>query len=184
MALIGPDDSSTALVIGRCLQMLNYLGITATATTSELSSHAYMHLRRVAPSDTFRAKAMADIVEHFNWTYVAAVGKDDSYGRNGLLSLFKEAAARNNSFCIATKEFIPIDSYFLIMRNIVKTLGQQQNIRVIILWLHGGYLRDFFSEVSRQNITERVWVLSDSFESPTVLSTLDAYIAVLPHSFP
>ena len=183
VALIGPDDSSTAVVIGGCLQMLNYLGITATATTSELSSHAYTHLRRIAPSDTFRAKAMADIVEHFNWTYVAAVGKDDSYGRNGLLSLFKEAAARNNSFCIATKEFIPIESYFLIMKNIVKTLGQQQNIRVIILWLHGGYLRDFFSEVSRQNVTGRVWVLSDSFESPTVLSNLDTYIAVLPRSF-
>ena len=46
---------------------------------------------------------MADIIEHFKWTYVAAVGLDDSYGRNGVWSLAKEATKRNGSFCIAMK---------------------------------------------------------------------------------
>ena len=29
---------------------------------------------------------MADIIELFNWTYVAAVALDDSYGQNGILA--------------------------------------------------------------------------------------------------
>ncbi len=185
MALIGPEDSSTAVVISGCLQMLNYSGISPSATSPELSSHAYKRLLRMAPSDTFRAKAMADIVEYFNWTYVAAVGKDDSYGRNGLWSLVKEAATRNNSFCVAMTEFIPGEGYYLSIRNIVTILRRQQNIRVIILWLYGSYLSDFVSEVKRQNLTGRVWVLSDDFQLATGLTTYDesTVVSVQPHKF-
>ena len=184
VALIGPDDSTTALVIAGCLQMLNYSGITAAATSSELSSHAYKHLHRMAPSDTFRAKAMADIIEHFNWSYVASVGIDDSYGRNGIWSLVKEAAIRDNSFCIAMTELISIESYYLSISNIVTKLRLQENIRVIILWLHGSYQKDFFTEIKRQNVNERVWILSyHSFLSSSGLSTLDKHFIVQPHRF-
>ena len=185
IALIGPDESSTALVIGGCLQMLNYSGISATATSSELSSNAYNHLLRIAPSDAFRAKAIADIVEHFNWSYVAAVGKDDSYGRNGLWSLVKEASARNSSFCIAMTEFVPNERNVLNIRNTVTILRRQENIRVVIMLLYGSYLEDFFSEVDRQNLTGRVWVLGDPFLSATGFSTLheSTVIYVLPHRF-
>ena len=185
IALIGPDDSNTALVIGGCLQMLNYLGISASATSSELSSNAYDHLLRMAPSDTFRGKAIADIVEYFNWSYVATVGKDDSFGRNGIWSLVKEAATRNNSFCVAMAEFIPINGYLLSIRNIITTLRRQQNIRVVILWIHGSYLRHFFTEVDRQNLTGRVWVLSETLRSARWFDTIhkSKVIYVLPHRF-
>ena len=49
---------------------------------------------------------MADIIELFNWTYVAAVGLDDSYGRKGILALEKEAYNRK-TICIALYELIP-----------------------------------------------------------------------------
>ncbi|KAJ7389122.1 hypothetical protein OS493_033444 [Desmophyllum pertusum] len=143
MALIGPGESNAAVVIAGCLQMLNVFGISATATSPELSSYAYNHLYRTVPSDKFRAKAMADIIEHFKWSYVAAVGRDDSYGRNGLWSLVKEAATRKNSFCVAMTEFIPHEDRFLSIRNIVTTLRRQENIRVVILWLYGSYERHF-----------------------------------------
>ena len=184
VALIGPGDSSAAIVIGGCLQMLNYSGISASATSPELSSYTYKHLYRTAPSDAFRAKAMADIIEHFNWTYVAAVGKDDSYGRNGLWSLVKEAKMRNNSFCVAMTEFITKETYFSTIKNIVITLRRQKNIKVVILWLYGSYLRDFFNEVMTQNLTGRVWLQSDAYLQTIGFSPQDgSYIAVLPRSF-
>ncbi|KAJ7328132.1 hypothetical protein OS493_025536 [Desmophyllum pertusum] len=185
MALIGPKESSTAVVIGGCLQMLNVLGISASATSRELSSHTYNHLYRTVPSDIFRAKAMADIIEHFKWSYIAAVGGDDSYGRNGLWSLDKEAATRN-SFCVAMTEFIPNEGRILSIRNIVTTLRRRENIRVVILWLYGSYKKYFFSEVKRQNLTGRVWILSDEFPSNSYpdSSSLDGIIIVQPHSFP
>ena len=41
----------------------------------------------------------------FNWTYVATVGLDDSYGRKGILALEKEAYNRK-TFCIALYKLI------------------------------------------------------------------------------
>lgn len=66
VALIGPFDSRTALYIGGILRMFNVSGISGTTTSGELSSNSYAHLYRTVPSDTFLAKAMVDIIEHFN----------------------------------------------------------------------------------------------------------------------
>ena len=53
---------------------------------------------------------MADFIERFNWTYVAVIGLDDSYARNGILALERESYHRE-TFCIAFNEFIPRRDY-------------------------------------------------------------------------
>ena len=185
VAIIGPTESRTAIVVSGILQTLNASGVSPSATSAELHSHDYKHLFRMAPSDSFRAKAMADLVEHFNWTYVAAVGQDDTFGRSGLWSIVKEAAVRNNSFCVAFTEFIPAESQLSSTRNIVARLRRLENIRVVILWLYGSYEKYFLSEVIRQNLTGRVWVLSDAFTSLAQpgTSTIVGSIGIQPHNF-
>ena len=185
-ALIGPDESSTAVIIAGLLQALNVSAISPTATSPELSAHSYKYLYRAPPSDSFKGKAMADFIEHFKWSYVAAIGQDDSYGRNGLWSVVREAEARNNSFCLAMARFISQEDRILSIRNIVTALRQQENIKVVILWIHGSYASQFFTEVYRQNLTGRVWILSDVFISesiPGFFSILDGSIVVKPHRF-
>ena len=188
MALIGPFESRTALAINGFVQMLDVPAISGTTTSPELSSNTYNHLYRTAPIDTFLAKAIADIIEHFNWTYVAAIGLDDSYGRNGVWSVAKEATRRNGSFCVAMKEFVPLETQLPGIRNIVSSLRRQENIRVIILWIYGSHQRNFFSEVNRQNLTRRVWILSDvSVTSKTFVYadtyTINESIGFQPHRF-
>ena len=185
-ALIGPDESSTAVVLAGLLQALNVSAISPTATSPELSAHAYQYLYRAPPSDSFKGKAMADLMEHFKWSYVAAIGQDDTYGRNGLWSVVREAEARNHSFCLAMARFISHESPILSIRNIVTTLHRQENVRVVILWMHGNYAAQFFTEVYRQNLTGRVWILSDYFISasiPGFSSILDGSIVVKPRRF-
>ena len=185
-ALIGPDESNTAVVIAGLLQALNVSAISPTATSPELSANSYKYLYRAPPSDSFKGKAMADLIERFKWSYVAAIGQDDSYGRNGLWSVVREAEVRNNSYCLAMATFISHESSILSIRNIVTTLHRQENIRVVILWIHGSYATQFFTEVYRQNITGRVWILSDVFISdsiPGLSSILDGSIVVKPHGF-
>ena len=185
-ALIGPDESNTAVVIAGLLQALNVSAISPTATSPALSANSYQYLYRAPPSDSFKGKAMADLIEHFKWSYVAAIGQDDSYGRNGLWSVVREAEVRNNSFCLAMATFISRESPILSIRNIVTTLQRQENIRVVILWIHGSYAAQFFTEVYRQNVTGRVWILSDVFISdsiPGFSSILDGSIVVKPHRF-
>ncbi|KAL9973694.1 hypothetical protein ACROYT_G020182 [Oculina patagonica] len=190
LALIGPTFSSTALVIGGFLQMLNVPALSGTTTSPELSSYTYKHLHRTVPSDTFLAKAVADIIDHFNWTYVAAVGVDDSFGRNGVWSVIKEAENKNGSYCVAVTEFIPHNTQKSSIRHIVTKLRRHKNIHVIILWISGVIVRNFFKEVKRQNLSGRVWVLSDIAFTLTVngflpsdLSPLHGSIAFQPHNF-
>ena len=190
VALIGPTYSSTALVIGGFLQMLNVPAISGTTTSPELSSYSYRHLYRTPPSDTFLAKAVADIIDHFNWSYVAAVGVDDSFGRNGIWSVIKEAEYKNGSFCIAATEFIPHSTQNSRIRHIVTKLRRHKNIHVIILWITGVILGNFLKEAKRQNLAGRIWILSDIAFTltengflPSDLSTLHGSIAFQPHYF-
>ena len=161
VALIGPTYSSAALFISGFLQMLNVTAISGTTTSPELSSQTYSHLYRTVPPDTTLAKAVADIIDHFNWTYVAAVGVDDSYGRNGIWSVVKEAENRNGSFCIALTEFIKHNTQITNIKNIVSNLRRHKHIRVIILWMYGATLDNFLREIKNQNPSGRVWILSE-----------------------
>ncbi|XP_078382258.1 extracellular calcium-sensing receptor-like [Oculina patagonica] len=188
--LIGPSESSTALVISGFLQMLNVPSISGTTTSPEMSSYTYRHLHRTVPPDTFKAKAVADIIEHFNWSYVAAVGVDDSFGRNGVWSVIKEAEKKNRSFCVAVTEFIPHNTENSNIWDIVRKLRRHENIRVIILWIYGAILRDFLKEVKKQNVSRRVWILSESIFTPKIngflpsdFLPLKGSIAIHPYNF-
>ena len=89
-ALIGPTNSGSAVLVGSLLQVANIPAISPAATSLELSSQFYKDFFRTVPPDNWQAMVMADIIELFNWTYVAAVGLDDSYGRSGIWALKKK----------------------------------------------------------------------------------------------
>ena len=148
--------------------MLNVSSIGGKTTSTELSSFTYKHLCRTVPSDKFLAKAMVDLITHFNWGYVAVVGLDDSYGRSGAWAVASESTSKKGTFCIALTEFIRLESPHLSIPNIVRKLKQIDNVKVVILWLYKNYQTKFFAEVQRQNLTGRVWILSEAHLTSTL----------------
>ena len=185
VSLIGPKESSTALFIGGFLRMLNVSSISGSATSAELSSLTYDHLFRTVPSDTFLAKAMVDLVTHFNWSYVAVVGLDNSYGRNGAWAVASESTSRKSSFCIALTRFVRHESLNRSISNIVRQLKQMDNVKVVILWLYGNYQSKFLAEVKRQNLTGRVWIFSEAplTSTLTVEGILESSLGFALHEF-
>ena len=185
ISLIGPYESSTALFIGGILRMLNFSSISGSATSAELSSLAYDHIFRTAPSDQFLAKAMVDLVTHFNWSYVAVVGLDNSYGRNGAWAVASERTSRKSSFCIALTRFVRHESLNRSISNIVRQLKQMDNVKVVILWLYGNYQSKFLAEVKRQNLTGRVWIFSEAplTSTLTVEGILESSFGFALHEF-
>ena len=185
VSLIGPYESSTALFIGGFLRMLNVSSISGSATSAELSSLTYDHFFRTVPSDTFLAKAMVDLVTHFNWSYVAVVGLDNSYGRNGAWAVVSESTSRKSSFCIALTQFVRHESLNRSISNIVRQLKQMDNVKVVILWLYGNYQSKFLAEVKRQNLTGRVWILSEAplTSTLTVEGILESSLGFALHEF-
>ena len=160
-AVIGPADSGSAVLVASLFQVAGIPVISHSATSIELSFPQYRDFFRTAPPDGQQAKAMADIIQHFSWSYVAAVAMDDSYGRNGMWKLESEAG-RRKTFCIAFAEYIPRQEYGKKLTIAVNKLKSYPNIRVVVLWLFGSYGRRFLKEASQQKLFNHTWILSEA----------------------
>ena len=185
-ALVGPFDSASAVLVGSLLQVSDIPAISPSATSDELSSQMYKNFFRTVPPDNWQAKVMADIIELFNWTYVAAVGLDDSYGQNGISALEKESYNRK-TFCIAFSEYIPRLGYWNKTKETVLKIKRWSKVAVIIIWLSGRYGREFFSEATAQNV-EKTWILSDALTArgtflDTHLTILNGSLGIKPHEY-
>ncbi|CAH3168407.1 unnamed protein product [Porites evermanni] len=104
-AVIGTEDSSSTTLVSSLLNVAAIPTISPFATSEELSSPYFNSFFRTIPPDGQQAKAMVDIIEYYQWTYIAAVAIDHSYGRYGLRALEREAYDRK-TFCIAFSEFL------------------------------------------------------------------------------
>ena len=188
-ALVGPATSSSAVLVGSLLQVSNIPAVSPSATSVELSSRLYKDFFRTVPPDNWQATVMADIIELFNWTYVAAVGLDDSYGRNGIWALEKESYDRK-SFCVAFSEFVPRLGFQEKIKQTVDKIKLQSNIRVIIVWLDGAYGRAFFKKATDKNLHGITFILSDALtaEEAALLGPrfpiLDGSLGIQPRDYP
>ncbi|XP_078364650.1 extracellular calcium-sensing receptor-like [Oculina patagonica] len=188
-ALVGPYNSGSAVLVGSLLQVAPIPAISPTATSVELSSQLYKDFFRTVPPDNWQAKVMADIIERFNWTYVAAVALDDSYGRNGIWALEKESYDRK-SFCVAFSEFIPRLSYQEKIKQTVSRIKRKPNIGVIIVWLSGRYGREFFQEATDEKLQGKTLILSDALTAEEAVfldsryTILDGSLGIQPRDYP
>ncbi|XP_022800826.1 extracellular calcium-sensing receptor-like [Stylophora pistillata] len=158
--ILGPYDSASAIQIASLLSMAKIPIISFAATSDELSSDQFPYFFRTVPPDKQQAKVQADLFEYFKWTYVGTVALDDSYGRFGVSALQKEAYNRG-TFCLAFSEFIPRLRAATDMKQIVSRIKQQSSVKVIVVWVFGGYAKLFFEEVHRLKLGRRTWILGD-----------------------
>ena len=188
-ALVGPFDSASAVLVGSLLQVSDIPAISPSATSDELSSQMYKDFFRTVPPDKWQAEVIADILELFNWTYVAAVGLDDSYGQNGISALEKESYNRK-TFCIAFSEYIPRLGHWDKTKQTVLKIKRRSEVAVIILWLYGGYGSAFFAEATAQNLEGKTWILSDALTAGEAvfldphLTILNGSLGVKPRDYP
>ena len=182
-ALIGPVQSASAVLVGSLLQVNNIPAVSPSATSRELSSRFYKDFFRTIPSDKWQATAMADIIEHFNWTYVAVVGMEGSYGRSGISALEKESFNRK-SFCIAFSEFIPTVGYEQKINQTLAKIERQPRIGVIIVWLSGRHGEAFFQEVTNASLKEKTFIVSDALVVHPRFITLNGSLAIKPRDYP
>ena len=78
--------------------------ISYASTAAHLSAKPrYDYFFRTVPSDSLQARAMADIIAHFNWTFVIALFSDDIYGREGIDALNAALESQNDmcQICVA-----------------------------------------------------------------------------------
>ncbi|KAB5546272.1 hypothetical protein PHYPO_G00070150 [Pangasianodon hypophthalmus] len=172
IALIGPDSSSYSFTPAAALGGFLMPEISYEASNELLSNkQLYPSFFRTIPSDKNQVKAMLEILVRYDWTWIALLGSDNSYGLQGMLSLSQQASDFN--ICIAYQAVIPTlrtDTQQR-MRNIVKNIIKTK-VNTIVVFSSKRIAKGFFSFVIEQNVTGKVWIGSEDWSVATLVSEI------------
>ncbi|CAL8339941.1 unnamed protein product [Merluccius merluccius] len=169
-AIIGPLTSEMVTVIGNLLGFFLMPQISYGATSTKFSDNElYPSFMRTVPDDHMEALAIVQLLQKFDWNWVALVGSNDEYGRQSLQEV--SSLSQNTTICIAFKGLIPvyIDPYKeikIILDNIVIT-----KVGVVIVSSLSTYTKVFFQEVIKRNMTA-VWIASSGWALSPELTSL------------
>ncbi|XP_022098848.1 metabotropic glutamate receptor 3-like [Acanthaster planci] len=167
--VIGGSYSTVSIQVANLLRLFQIPQISYASTSSELTDRKrFEYFARTVPPDTLQAKAIADIIASFGWTYVSTVASDGNYGESGIYEFTKEAGLRN--ICIAKSEKIRRSADSETYDNIIRGLRRKQNAKVVVLFTRVEDARDLLSAAKRANLSENfIWLASDGWgaqESP------------------
>ncbi|KAM4703132.1 taste receptor type 1 member 1 [Rhinophrynus dorsalis] len=161
IALIGPSSSNFAFITASVLGMFLVPQISYSASNELLSlKDMYPSFLRMIPSDKLQVEAMLHLLLRFKWTWIAVVGSDDVYGRYGLQNLY--TLLTNNGICVAYQGIIPYTTDGTEVRQMLQNI-MQTRVKVIVVFAAYLNARIFFKEVVNANITEIIWIGSESW---------------------
>jgi hypothetical protein len=190
--ILGASSSSVSTSVAGLFRLFQLPQISYSSSAATLSDRVmFDYFFRTVPSDAFQAKVMADLIVYFNWTYIFALYSDNTYGREGIVSLITELTLRNESQrCIALRAALPLGSSDEpVFDEVVNGMRQEwvRNATVAVLFGHRDEAVGMMSAIMRagdSNLQDLVWIASDSWAT-----TLDkeyhkaakGMLGVLPH---
>ncbi|XP_072550600.1 extracellular calcium-sensing receptor-like [Salminus brasiliensis] len=166
--VIGDGGSTLSLVVAHFLGVFQMPQISYFSSCACLSNKkAFPAFLRTMPSDFFQVDALAQLVHHFNWTWVGTVAGDDAYGRGGA-QIFNDKVTKLGA-CIAFYEIIPKNHAPTEMARIVKRISGS-GARVVLVFALEQDVKALFSEALRHNLTGIQWLASEAWITAAVLS--------------
>ncbi|KAF7218543.1 extracellular calcium-sensing receptor-like, partial [Nothobranchius furzeri] len=160
-AVIGDTTSTSTISIARTLGPFLIPVISHSATCACLSNRPeYPSFFRTIPSDVYQSKALAKLVKHFGWNWVAAIRSNNEYGIGGMAA-FLEAAEREG---VCVEYSVAVDrtfsrKWFLELVEVIK----QSTSKVIVAFADGLDLDMLVKELHAQNVTGLQWVGSEGW---------------------
>ena len=168
IAVIGAGNSVTSSAVNNILSIFSVPQIGYASTSRILSNkNRYPTFLRTVPPDSHQGRAIAKIISHFRWNYVALLASDDIYGRP-LAETFK-IEAEKSGVCLALDILIPDNPSLNTIRKTVSKLRKDKNIEIILLFTSEKEAVAILNEAAKQNVTQRLWIGSDSWaDSPKI----------------
>ncbi|KAK1901383.1 Metabotropic glutamate receptor 3 [Dissostichus eleginoides] len=147
--------------VANLLRLFQIPQISYASTSAKLSDKSrYDFFARTVPPDFYQAKAMAEILRYFNWTYVSTVASEGDYGETGIDAFQQEARARQ--ICIATSAKVSRSMSRWSYENVIRSLQQKSNAKVVILFTRSEDARELLVAANRMNVSF-TWVASDGW---------------------
>ncbi|CAL8353741.1 glutamate receptor, metabotropic 2b [Gadus morhua] len=159
--VIGGSYSDVSIQVANLLRLFQIPQISYASTSAKLSDKSrYDYFARTVPPDFYQAKAIAEILRYFNWTYVSTVASEGDYGETGIDAFQQEARARH--ICIATSAKVSRSMSPVGYENVIRSLQQKSNAKVVIVFTRSEDARELLAAAARMNVSFS-WVASDGW---------------------
>ena len=144
---------------------------------------------RTIPPDNFQARAMADIIKSYGWSYIATVATDEPYGRRGIEGFHEEA--RKYNICISTQRLfhfnISSEDTKQQIKDIVSELKADTKTTVIVLFCERPRAVAVLKEAQKQGMTGKTWIATEDWGFSDQIydfdiSTVGGVLGVVTHT--
>ncbi|XP_061457597.1 taste receptor type 1 member 3 [Rhineura floridana] len=174
MAVIGPHNSKLSIVTAKLFSFFLIPQVSYGATTEKLNDEEqYPSFFRTVPSDMSQLEAMIQLLKVYKWNWIAVVGSDDEYGREGLNLLSSMVA--NEEICIAFEGLIPADvsnpNLQKMMTQTIRSINET-NVNVVILFANDRPVRAFFKLCFELGLNQKVWLATEAWVMSDVVTSL------------
>ncbi|KAF4093778.1 hypothetical protein AMELA_G00006070 [Ameiurus melas] len=169
-AVIGPYSSEMAGVISQLVSFFLMPQVSYGASSDGFSDKlTYPSFMRTVPSDSWQAMAIVELLQVFGWNWVAVIGSDETYGKQGQQQVSQNAA--NGGICVAYEGLIPVyEDPVPIISEILDGIVEAK-VGVVVVFASSQASAAFFKEVIRRNMTG-VWLASTGWAVHSSIVTL------------
>ncbi|XP_067851017.1 extracellular calcium-sensing receptor-like [Heptranchias perlo] len=174
--IVGDSGSTQSLVVAKTVTPFKIPMVSYFSSCTCLSNrNEFPAFFRTIPSDAFQARAVAQLVHRFGWTWIGSIAGDDDYGQNGIQAFSDEV--RKHGVCIAFTEVIPKVYSRRKMLQITETI-KTSTARVIVMFALEGDAYPLIREVVKQNITGRQWIASEAWVTSALIATSKNFLSL------
>ncbi|XP_050390961.1 metabotropic glutamate receptor 3 [Patella vulgata] len=161
--VIGSESSRNSVQMADMLSIFKVPMLSYISTSPVLSDkNVYPYFSRIVPSDVLQAKAIVDILNRFQWTYISVVYAEGSYGTMGFQAV-KTRVEESGSCLAVTREMrqsFTDEDY----DHIIKELLDTRRAKVVVVFSPLSQARELLKSAERNHATGNfTWIGSDAW---------------------